>query len=244
MPCAQHPRKAARFGRRAMTLIEVLIAAILCGMVLFVLMLGMDGIRSELKRRHTLGLLGTLDRALMAYHRATGIWPVDPGLPVPAKARTHAASPIADDIETGHRMVMVLAGEPASRSVLETIPPVLRVEAGPADRGDTTGGNSFRAPPTPSPGSDWGRVQDSWGRPLRCLTSASPSSGDRKAVAANENRPIFISAGPNGDFGIDDPAAKADNLRSDELGGESEYADQSSPLYRVAWASVTGGMGK
>lgn len=55
---------------------------------------------------------------------------------------------------------------------------------------------------------------DSWGTPLRYL---GPESNDPK-VLANAGRPVFISAGPDRDFGDGDPARLGDNLRSDDPG--------------------------
>ncbi|MBX3394931.1 MAG: type II secretion system protein [Phycisphaerae bacterium] len=55
---------------------------------------------------------------------------------------------------------------------------------------------------------------DPWGTPLRYL----PADSENPAVRANAGRPIFISAGPDRDFGDDDPAARGDNLRSDDPG--------------------------
>ncbi len=186
-----------------MTLSEIVITAAICAMVLFVMTLGMDGIRTELKRRQTLDLLDTLDRALVAYHGATGSWPVDlaQANEPPASADQSLSSAMYE--ASCRRVIAILAGVPASRTVLQTIPPVLRVQ--------TTGSQ-----PTTSPDADWGNLQDSWGHPLNCLTALSPLAVHRKAVAANENRPIFVSAGPDGHFGFIDAAAASDNLRSDE----------------------------
>ncbi|HPF39819.1 MAG TPA: type II secretion system protein [Phycisphaerae bacterium] len=55
---------------------------------------------------------------------------------------------------------------------------------------------------------------DSWGTPLRYL---GPDSTDPK-VLANAGRPVFISAGPDRDFGDSEPARLGDNLRSDDPG--------------------------
>jgi hypothetical protein len=44
------------------------------------------------------------------------------------------------------------------------------------------------------------------------LTAGSSRERDRHVVAANGGKPVFISAGPDGQFGDDDPAASADNL--------------------------------
>lgn len=55
---------------------------------------------------------------------------------------------------------------------------------------------------------------DPWGTELQYI---SPDSGDPK-VHANDGRPIFISAGPDRDFGETDPAALGNNLRSDDPG--------------------------
>ena len=58
---------------------------------------------------------------------------------------------------------------------------------------------------------------DAWGRAYRYLTLANDVSD---LVVSNGNWPIFVSAGPDGDFGDLDPSAEADNCRTDAL----EYA--------------------
>ncbi len=99
---------------------------------------------------------------------------------------------------SAERVITALAAVPASRAVLERIPEVLRVPRQGEDRD--------------ADADAWGTVQDAWGHRLRCLTAASPSEVDRQAVAGNGGRPIFVSAGPDGQFGIHDPAAAADNI--------------------------------
>jgi len=56
------------------------------------------------------------------------------------------------------------------------------------------------------------RLVDPWGTPLRYLpeTSADPSAN------SNSGRPVFVSAGPDRDFGDRNPAARENNLRSDD----------------------------
>lgn len=53
---------------------------------------------------------------------------------------------------------------------------------------------------------------DPWGTPLRYL----PANADSPYVRANNDNPIFLSAGPDRDFGDIDPAFIGDNLRSDD----------------------------
>ena len=55
---------------------------------------------------------------------------------------------------------------------------------------------------------------DPWGTPLDYL---GPDSDDPRVVA-NDGRPVFVSAGPDQDFGAHDPACQGDNLRSDDPG--------------------------
>lgn len=208
-----------------MTLSETLLAAALVGLVLVVIALGMDGIRTDLKREQTIALLQTLDRSLVAYHQSTGQWPADEGgtgaaprLPSEASSNgvgldggtSHrrasevedAALAVLDGKGSGDRVVAKLAGVPEARAVLQGVPEVLRV---PLDIADVSSGEL-----------SW-TVQDPWGQRLVCLTAANPSAMHRKAVAANNNRPIFVSAGPDGRFGLTDVSAASDDLRSDEL---------------------------
>jgi type II secretory pathway pseudopilin PulG len=71
------------------------------------------------------------------------------------------------------------------------------------------------------PGNLWVRpgrreLTDPWGTPLRY--HADPVKSD--LVRANSGRPLFVSAGPDGDFGDSLPAGRGDNLRSDDPGPE------------------------
>ena len=91
----------------------------------------------------------------------------------------------------------------AARELLDGIEPILRVPPVPD--------------PEPTAGPEaWGTVRDGWGRPLRCLTADAPTPADREAVIAQGGKPIFISAGPDRRFGLNDVRFTADNLRSDE----------------------------
>lgn len=84
--------------------------------------------------------------------------------------------------------------------------------------------------PTEESAGQW-VVIDAWGRPMRCLTARCPSPVACEAVAANGGKPIFISAGPDGQFGMADGVTDADNLRSDELGmGDDQSTSQPTTL--------------
>lgn len=56
------------------------------------------------------------------------------------------------------------------------------------------------------------RLVDPWGTPLRYLPE---NSGD-PAAKASGGRPVFVSAGPDRDFGDQNPAARENNLRSND----------------------------
>lgn len=200
-------RPSAR--RRGLTLSETLIAAVLLALGLAVLARGMDGLRAELKRRQAVALMRMLDRALSAYHEETRRWPLpapamQPAATKPADLLSLLSPPAEREPDSGDRVMAALAQVPASRGMLRRVPDILRV------------------PPDPDPqrqpwrGSEWGSVRDPWGRRLACLTAASESPAHRKAVAANGDRPIFISAGMDGRFGLTEAAAASDNIRSDE----------------------------
>jgi len=60
-------------------------------------------------------------------------------------------------------------------------------------------------------------VLDPWGRPLRYVTVEATREADRRDVIANGGVPIFESAGPDGELGLADPVAAADNIRSSDL---------------------------
>ena len=57
---------------------------------------------------------------------------------------------------------------------------------------------------------------DPWGTPLRYY----PATSDSPLVAANNGRPVFVSAGPDRVFGDTDPTGLGDDLRSDDPGAE------------------------
>ena len=57
---------------------------------------------------------------------------------------------------------------------------------------------------------------DPWGTPLKYLSDPKESV----LVRANNGRPIFVSAGPDRDFGVEDDSRIGDNLRSDDPGPE------------------------
>lgn len=185
--------------RRAVTLSETLVALAAVGLAILVLALGTDGVRTELKRKQCAELAQSLHRALLAYHQSTGGWPA--GSQRPAES---SADPLtAGGVESGTRVLGELARLGVSRTVLAALPEALRADAGGA---------------AGEPELKWASVVDPWGNPLICLTSTSPLAAQRKAVAANRGCPIFISAGPDGRFGLNDPSAASDNIRSDETG--------------------------
>lgn len=92
--------------------------------------------------------------------------------------------------ESAISAVVDLIDHEKSRRLIEAFPPSLRM-----------GPNRYN-------------LIDSWGTPLRYL---GPNSEEPK-VLANAGRPVFISAGPDRDFGDSDPAYLGDNLRSDDPG--------------------------
>jgi type II secretory pathway pseudopilin PulG len=55
---------------------------------------------------------------------------------------------------------------------------------------------------------------DPWGTPLRYF----PETVSSPYVKANNGRPLFVSAGPDGIFGDEDPTRMGDDLRSDDPG--------------------------
>lgn len=108
-----------------------------------------------------------------------------PAPPRPADARLDPGRNLTAEL------IATLKAVPESREKLESIPAILRSTQD--EQSDT--------------------VRDAWGHPLRCLTADSPSEIDRRVVAANGGRPVFISAGPDGDFGELSLPATADNIR-------------------------------
>ncbi|NLX14476.1 MAG: hypothetical protein GXY44_12590 [Phycisphaerales bacterium] len=191
------PRAGSR-RRRGVTFTETLITAALLGLVLVVVALGIHSVQGDLKHRQVWDLLATLDKALTAYHEATGTWPFPPATQ-PADTEPNHLPSKDDPAESSRRVIAALADVPASREILDTIPMILRV------------------PPEGAELGKWGTVRDAWGRPLRCLTARSRVAIEWQAVAANHGKPIFISAGVDGQFTFRDGVADADNLRSDQM---------------------------
>jgi len=179
----------------AFTLPETLVGGVAIGAILLAVALGIAGVRRELKQTQIQQLMDQLNGALDAYHKATSAWPVD------AQVRGKPYSSQQYD-GSGDRVIAQLASVPASEEFLADIPSALRV-AKQTQIGDTQ-----------EPMEAW-RVRDTWGGPLRCLTGVGESPTDREAVAANDGKPVFISSGPDGQFGDRDIATAADNVRSD-----------------------------
>lgn len=184
-----------------MTLTEALVVGLVLTIALAIAALAIAGIRGDLKRRQAWELLATLDKALTAYYRQTGEWPANAATAASAPARWivppnragERGDPAPSEV-MADRVIAILDSVPASQELLNRIPPVLQTHQGGQRR-----------------------LQDPWGRRLRCLTLASPAAVDFQAVLANGNRPIFISAGENGRSAGATPAEVADDLRSDEL---------------------------
>ena len=139
-----------------------------------------------------------MDKALSAYHHATGRWPGD------AEGATSVDTPPEND-GSGDRVIAILRAVPDSQKVLDQIPPIFRVAAT---------SDPLAAGPASQPASS--TVQDAWGHRFRCITADSPNPAEHDAVAANDGKPVFISAGPDGRFGPQDQPNAADNIRSDE----------------------------
>jgi type II secretory pathway pseudopilin PulG len=77
-------------------------------------------------------------------------------------------------------------------------------------------------PPSVWRGPGKRNLVDPWGTPLRFYSADSGS----QYVKANSGRPVFVSAGPDCDFGDNDPSHLGDNLRSDDPGVEGFGLDQ------------------
>jgi type II secretory pathway pseudopilin PulG len=211
--------------RKAITLSETLITAAVILLLILVAALGIDSIRTELKLQQTWSLLALLDQSLDAYRQTTGHWPAaqsspsifrqsrsnTEGSPAPATTQNletaqsintnaqHQYDKTSDDraVLTGWRILAVLSAVQKSRQLLRQVPPILREKE-----------DENHVPLI---------IQDAWGTPLRCLTLDSRSRTHRQAVAAHGNKPIFVSAGTDRQFGQPDVVGEADNLRSDEL---------------------------
>ncbi|MBN1488563.1 MAG: hypothetical protein JXA69_01495 [Phycisphaerae bacterium] len=109
------------------------------------------------------------------------------------EAATDAYPPAAPDGSAGPAIAALLA-VPETAAKLEPLPASLELGQDPQAGG-----------------------LDPWGRPLRYLAADATRERDRAEVAANGGRPLFESAGPDGDFGHTDPGDDDDNLRSSDL---------------------------
>jgi hypothetical protein len=199
-------RRETGRSRRAMTLSGTVVLAAVLGLGLMVAGLASSWVRNELKVQATREMLVRLDEALWAYQRATGHWPAET-LPAsqPAGPR-HTARQEADlggstskDLRSSADQILAALGSvPGSRAVLEQIPEDNRVESS-IDAPAGTGGAPFS-------------LVDEWRHHLGCLTADSFADRDRRAVAANGGRPIFISPGPDGLFGDESMGSAADDI--------------------------------
>lgn len=189
-----------------MTLTETLLAASALALLMLIVAVGVDQVRTDLKRRQVEQTLVLLDRALHAYQHDTGDWPGGSGMEPHEGAPTDALSP------TEHAAIEVLAvlrSVGASRLILDEVPESLR-------RPDTRAASGSNAHPD-STVNAFAMLVDAWGHPLHCLTRHSPANVQRMAVAANGGCPIFISAGSDGLFDSEDGSAAGDNIRSSEV---------------------------
>jgi hypothetical protein len=183
------------------TLTETLIVGAGVAFLLIVTALGVAKVRSDLKHQQVRELLVLLDEALSAYHKASGQWPV---------CRPDDQEPGTTDsgFETAGCVLVALSAEPKSGAIVEEIK-------------ETGLFCAARDKPQSNLPVAWEKgfptLIDAWGSPVRCLTADSRSHIDREAVAGNGGKPVFISAGADGSFGIKKIIAAADNLRSDEL---------------------------
>lgn len=183
-----------------MTISETLIAAVAGGLLLLAVALGLSWIRAELKQRRTHELLLALDEALRAYHASAGAWPDRPRSSTSAPAQgTPTALNAAQ--QCAAQLLAQLRTHDASRAVLDRVPGVLWL---PADCESHEGMDAEQGHAI---------LRDAWGTPLGCLTRTSAREMDRLAVAANGGCPVWLSAGPDGRFGREDPAAAADNIQ-------------------------------
>jgi hypothetical protein len=163
-------------------------------------------IRGELRIRATGELLARLDTALSAYHLAVGYWPAEARPATqqayPASQRQHLQSEERSASSALQRaaewILAALPSVPESKAVLDGVPRSFRGEP------EATGAEGS-SPPGPV-------LVDAWRHRLGCLTTDSPAERDRRAVAANGGRPIFISAGPDGIFGSQSVACAADDI--------------------------------
>lgn len=106
---------------------------------------------------------------------------------------THTYPPGSADDSAGSAIAALLA-TPTAATKLAGLPAVLKIGKDPV-----------------------AGVLDPWGHPVHYLTTAASHEKDRRDVAANGDMPIFESAGRDGNFGRNDPAAAADNRRTNDL---------------------------
>ena len=139
--------------RRAMTLVEMVIAVLLIGAVLFLLVGWMDTIRTESRLELARRMLVELDRALARYYRANEMFP-------PTVTPDSAVD-----------VTVQLLNHDRTRPLLLALP---------------------------------------------------------DSVWRGEGRPVFVSAGPDRDFGDDDRTCVGDNLRSDDPGRDGFRPQLSS----------------
>lgn len=121
---------------------------------------------------------------------------------------------LADLDETLARYRRDTGSYPTSRGPGSDIPAILDLVAHDKTRPilEAFPGHLWRGPG----GTGMRHLVDPWGTPFRYL----PPNSDDPRVIANGGRPLFVSAGPDRDFGDHDIAMIGDNLRSDDPGPE------------------------
>lgn len=173
------PSHGLRTHRRAMTLVEMIIALCVILVSLFLLAGWTGNIRESAKHALAERLLSDLDAALARYHHTTGRYPA-----------SHAP-------DSAIQATVYLLDCDKTRPLLTAFP--ASVWSGSGRR----------------------NLVDPWGTPLRFY----PADSDSPYVRANEGRPVFMSAGPDGGFGELDVSQLSDNLRSDDPGTEGFRLD-------------------
>lgn len=171
------------------TLIEMLttVAALIIVMGLAV------SLAREVRRRSadvvTRDLLGQLDRMMVAYHGRYGLPPPVPGLLEPPATQPATAEAAADPVALAR----------AARRNNQAVVAAMQQSAG-------LGFNDELFGKLPRTMYDDVSLRDAWGSPVVFMVTMHPAIG-----MADDNRPFFFSAGPDGNY-----LTRDDNLYSYE----------------------------
>ncbi|MCG3138088.1 MAG: hypothetical protein HJJLKODD_01946 [Phycisphaerae bacterium] len=214
-----------QFHRYGMVTVEAVLLWLLVGVALW-LAAGLGRhVQQQAKIRQTEDQVLTLREAVLAYRQAVGRFPTGRAdgdcaavLVLLGQEKSSADRLTHWLAGRGGEMVLYMGDAPAEArgSVeLSSVKPPAGLSG--ADIQSTSNERRTTSSPSPvlSPQLLPTLAHDPWGRPLRYWTAAFAREELLNRIQMDQSIPIFQSAGPDGQFGNDDPATRSDNIASD-----------------------------